>query len=79
LIFSSKESYISLLSFQQEQSSKLFHTNEELCLLQELVKKTKDMLKYPNPFGVNIYRGHFATMGAFQAIPKIEVMTGMIK
>jgi len=50
LIFFSLESYISLLSFQQWWSSKLFHTNEELFLLQQLVKKTREMLKYAQSF-----------------------------
>jgi len=49
-IFKRKAMYLSLLSFQRWQSSKLFHINEQLYLLQELVKKTRAMLKHPKSF-----------------------------
>jgi len=48
--FFPRKAYLSLLSFQRWWLSKLFHTNEELCLLRELVKKIRDMLKYPWSF-----------------------------
>jgi len=38
-IMFSYKSYMSLLSFQEWQSSKLSHTNEELFLLKELARK----------------------------------------